>query len=100
MGGCASASVPVHGLAARPYWTDVGAAPFDGSLERAEREVPIVHGAERPTDDKTGMQIHDGGQIALAAPSNDNLGGVADPPLDSVVLPQTGDRAIARDGLV
>ena len=61
--------------------TAVGTAPLQRHLERLDRQMPVVHRADRPADDEPREQIEDHRQVELAAAADDELGGVADPPL-------------------
>ena len=76
------------------------ATPFDGPLQRGEREVPIIHGAKGPTDDEARVQIHNGGQIELRAAADDELRGVADPPLIRPFRPELAIEHVAGNRLI
>jgi hypothetical protein len=47
-------------------------------LERLQRQPAIVDGTEGPADDEPREQVHDGGQIELAALADHELRGVAE----------------------
>jgi hypothetical protein len=59
----------------------LGAPAIERFAERAEREVAVIHGTQRPADDEPGMQIHDGRQIQLGAAADEELRRVSDPAL-------------------
>jgi hypothetical protein len=45
--------------------TDVRAATLERHGERPQREMPVVHGTQRPTHDEARVEIEDGGEIQL-----------------------------------
>jgi hypothetical protein len=57
----------------------IRAAPLHSHVERFQRQVAIVDGAQRPPDDETRIEIKDGGEIELRAAADHKLGGVAEP---------------------
>jgi hypothetical protein len=48
---------------------------------RLDREMAIVDRADRPADDKPGIQIQDDRQVGLPVLANAQLAGVTDPAL-------------------
>jgi hypothetical protein len=59
----------------------ISAAPLHGYVEGFQRQMAIVDGGEHPADDKARIQVEDGNQIQLGAPTDHELRRVADPPL-------------------
>ena len=57
------------------------AAPLQRHVERPQREMPVVDGAQRPADDEARVEIQDGREIELGAAGDDELARVADPAL-------------------
>ena len=57
-------------------------------VERFDREVTVVHRADGPPHDESREQIEDRGQIQLATRADDELGGIAHPPLVGRVRPE------------
>src|SRR5262245_18783437 len=78
----------------------VGAAALQGHLERLDGQVPIVHRAERPAHDETGVQIQDRGQVQLAAAGDHKLRRVPDPELIRNSRLEALPQEIARHRLV
>jgi len=61
--------------------TRTGAATLHGHFERLDRQVAVVHGADGPTDDETGIQVQDDRQIRSAALPDAQHTGIANPAL-------------------
>jgi len=66
-------------------WSEWWSRPASGQRRRsawskADREVPIVDRAHRPTDDEPRVQVDDRGEVELAG-SGQQFGGVAHPAL-------------------
>jgi hypothetical protein len=49
------------------------ASSFQGHVQRAERQVPIVDRAQRPADHESRVEVEDRREIELAARANDEL---------------------------
>ena len=79
---------------------DRGAPPVQRHLERLDGQVPIIHGAHRPTDDEPGEEVEDHREVELAAGADDELGGVADPALIRGVRLELAVEQIRRDRLI
>ena len=60
----------------------LGTATVDRHLERLQRQSPIIHGADRPTDDESGIRVENRCQIQLRVLADHKRGGVADPALN------------------
>ena len=61
--------------------TGVGAPTLQRHVERANRQVTVVDGADGPAHDESREQVEHGGEVELAAATDDELRRVADPAL-------------------
>jgi hypothetical protein len=77
-----------------------GTPAFQCHLERLDGQMPIIHSAEGPADDEPREQIQDHREVELAARADDELGGVADPPLIGAVGRELPVEQIRRHRLI
>ncbi len=78
----------------------LGAPALERVVERAAREVAVIHGTQRPADDEPGMPIHDGRQLPLgaAADADEELRHLADPALIRTLGDERSVEHMAGDG--
>src|SRR2546430_7136573 len=69
-------------------------------VERLQRKMPVVDGADGPADREPREQIENGCQIELAGPPDHELRRVADPPLIHGRGGEPTIEQIARDWLI
>lgn len=79
--------------------TRLRTAALQRHIQRTQGDVPIVHGADGPSDDEAGIEVEDGRQIQLGATADHELGGVADPALIRPVSRKLAGQHVAGDRL-
>src|SRR5712692_9679489 len=78
----------------------IGATPLQRHLERFDRQVPVVDGADRPAHDEAREQVKNRGQVELAAGPDQQLRRVAYPTLVGRLRLELAVQEVCSDRLV
>jgi hypothetical protein len=78
----------------------VGTPSFQRHVQGSKRQMPIIDGAERPTDDEARVQIQNRCEIDLAATADKEFRGVADPSLIWPLCSTLARQDVGGDGLI